>query len=1456
MKTFREFYTLLCCVAHKRKYSLRTFAAVLVFFTTVYAMTIPAITMNDPLESTSASIEELLEEFAEESSEKTSEELSKESPEKYEEESEEKSTDDSVTGSDELKELKEEPPDDNTLTATASDGTEVSFSGDFPEDAEASVVPLKYTGEKLDEYLSQYLGESAVNDINSVAVYDISILVDGEEWEPEESISVIVKIPEFEDKQNIIVSHLVEKDGEKSAEDADTEIAKDGEISFAAESLSPWVFYTYTVDFYYNDAEYHLAGGTDILLSELFGELGIAESDADVTDVTFSDITLLSVEQQDSDWLLTSLQPFTTQETLTVTFSDGNTLVITVEDDDNNFTSYTYSGSDTFTLNRWYRAVDCAWQVDSNGILYIRPSEVTTKSTPMLKNYCPWNTGSFDARTYIKKAMFLTTTKGNIERYPYLAAQAGTMFSECTNLTEVDFTNARISNNTINMSYMFNKCTSLKKVTWGPNFNTSGVTNMEYMFFKCSAITSLDLRSFNTSKVTAMTAMFSGCSALTTLNISSFDTSSVTAMNTMFKDCTSLPELDVSNFNSSKAANMSSMFNNCKSLKSVIFGNSFTCENVTIMTTMFSDCQSLTSLDLSSCNTKSVTNMSYMFQKCYSLESLKLGSDFTCEKVTNMEYMFFACSSLIKLDLSSFNTSKVTTMTGMFNGCSALTELNVSSFDTSSVTAMNTMFKDCSSLLELNVSSFNTSKATTMNSMFNNCASLSSLDVSSFSTTAATVTTSMFYNCNSLESLTFGSNFICEKSTSMASMFYNCYDLKELDLSYFNPVLLKDSSYMFYGMSSLEKLDLSHFNTPSLTNAECMFGSMRSLTMIDISALDTRNVTGQNGSRGVVNLFGTGATDKALTTIKLGANTNFYPKQNYGCSFLRGTWRKDNNADYTSGEIAEMMVNNELFAGTYVRMNEQSLVPHYIVDYKIGDLTLAALENQEPVISGDENNIITVKLYDEYGNVTKSTVYNLSSDDACRWVNVNGACYLYVTLNSIEVSGDEVTIPHIEIEGLNVTWKWKNVVEKEDGSKYDFQLTQSGFTLYNVKYTKAETSKWFNISAQLADDFHLESFIRYESSKGVYSDAVNYNVNKVSSLQKAEMKVVDERGSAQEGTYTFASFDIDISSLRDTENGYNGYKYNSEGFYLLDGFYTDTLKYDTGKGGLIQDIGEVNINNAGVSNVLNITASSADKAYRITGSREDSGSEQSEFCIKVDASYSSYIWTGSHCGAVIMNGYQTEIFAVDKVDENDPGISLSGAELTLYQTHHYENGALIEEGASTLHPNGVHFETVKDNPKRFFLWPGIYKIVETKAPDCYIRKTDPVHYLITPDYYLYREDPNGTYSTIYTHKLTNVEKAAVINNKYTDPDSGVVYTATPYGNTYTIRITRNWTQVTTTSTDENLLTLAMENEPGARLPDTGGTGKMPFTSAFVLLPAILFAAFVFKKAWITRDDTT
>lgn len=111
------------------------------------------------------------------------------------------------------------------------------------------------------------------------------------------------------------------------------------EIAFDAESFSVYGV-VYTVDFTYDGFTYCIEGGSSICLSELAQILGRYETDLDkafsignVSNVSFTDYDLVKIEKQaDEDWLLTSLAPFTSEETLTIEMNNGVTFIVDVTD--------------------------------------------------------------------------------------------------------------------------------------------------------------------------------------------------------------------------------------------------------------------------------------------------------------------------------------------------------------------------------------------------------------------------------------------------------------------------------------------------------------------------------------------------------------------------------------------------------------------------------------------------------------------------------------------------------------------------------------------------------------------------------------------------------------------------------------------------------------------------------------------------------------------------------------------------------------------------------------------------------------------------------------------------------------------------------------------------------------------------------------------------------------------
>ncbi len=148
----------------------------------------------------------------------------------------------------------------------------------------------------------------------------------GEEVEPDEPLQVTLT-PNSSTFSNEAVS-VVHETGELVADSVTTD--SDGSVGFTANSFSAYVMYT--VDFTYKGYSWSITGENSITLSELFSRLGIEESGLNAANVSFTDESLLSVTREGEDWLLTSLAAFQTNETLTVTMTDGTEYIIDVTD--------------------------------------------------------------------------------------------------------------------------------------------------------------------------------------------------------------------------------------------------------------------------------------------------------------------------------------------------------------------------------------------------------------------------------------------------------------------------------------------------------------------------------------------------------------------------------------------------------------------------------------------------------------------------------------------------------------------------------------------------------------------------------------------------------------------------------------------------------------------------------------------------------------------------------------------------------------------------------------------------------------------------------------------------------------------------------------------------------------------------------------------------------------------
>ena len=116
---------------------------------------------------------------------------------------------------------------------------------------------------------------------------------------------------------------------------------------------------------------------------------------------------------------------------------------------------------------------------------------------------------------------------------------------------------------------------------------------MEGLFSGCTALDSIDLSGFNTEAVTNMANIFSGCTGMTGIDLSPMNTSTVTSMAGMFNGCSALTRLDLTGFNTAHVKSMNEMFKDCTGLTTIIAGDDWNTDSVTVSDEMFSNCTSL-----------------------------------------------------------------------------------------------------------------------------------------------------------------------------------------------------------------------------------------------------------------------------------------------------------------------------------------------------------------------------------------------------------------------------------------------------------------------------------------------------------------------------------------------------------------------------------------------------------------------------------------------------------------------------------------------------------------------------------------------------------------------------------------------------------------------------------------------------------------------------------------------
>lgn len=204
---------------------------------------------------------------------------------------------------------------------------QVSYNSEAGIPDGAALRVLEVEDQEYIDKVSDALDEGRA--VRLARFFDISIMDGNREIQPDGAVTVKVTLEDAVEADEVKAVHFGD-------EVTVLDVVEDaGTLSFQAESFSVYGI-VYTVDFEYDGETHSIMGESSIRLSRLFEKLNICE-DLTASTAVFSNPALLDVSPVTegdvvTDWLLTSLLPFQTHETLTVTLADGRVCVLNVTD--------------------------------------------------------------------------------------------------------------------------------------------------------------------------------------------------------------------------------------------------------------------------------------------------------------------------------------------------------------------------------------------------------------------------------------------------------------------------------------------------------------------------------------------------------------------------------------------------------------------------------------------------------------------------------------------------------------------------------------------------------------------------------------------------------------------------------------------------------------------------------------------------------------------------------------------------------------------------------------------------------------------------------------------------------------------------------------------------------------------------------------------------------------------
>ena len=197
--------------------------------------------------------------------------------------------------------------------------------------AEPDAEQLSVASVAAEDHFAAMRSSRTPNKIRDLFAYDISIAdAAGNAWQPDgTTVKVELTIPtlQLDTFEKVYIAH--NHDGVVDILEADVDFINNT-ISFETDGFS--TFYGFIVDFEYNGHKFSIEGGSEAQLSEIFEGLNIDREVSEVSEITFSNNSLIEITFEEGDYKLKSLQSFGTDEWLVVKFTDGTTIEIKVTD--------------------------------------------------------------------------------------------------------------------------------------------------------------------------------------------------------------------------------------------------------------------------------------------------------------------------------------------------------------------------------------------------------------------------------------------------------------------------------------------------------------------------------------------------------------------------------------------------------------------------------------------------------------------------------------------------------------------------------------------------------------------------------------------------------------------------------------------------------------------------------------------------------------------------------------------------------------------------------------------------------------------------------------------------------------------------------------------------------------------------------------------------------------------